>query len=100
MRVAIGFVGDYAPGGLSPQMYNMPVIPQQAAQLNIVVRLVIYCERMLLDNLVGAVTIDDDVHTWEGTIAYLPHWIDVAQPVHTIGLDISDSITIPFRPTQ
>ena len=26
MQVAMGFVGDYAPGGLSPQMYDMPVI--------------------------------------------------------------------------
>ena len=29
MQVAIGFVGDYIPGGLSPQMYNMPVIRKE-----------------------------------------------------------------------
>ena len=27
LQVAMGFVGNYAPGGLSPQMYDMPVIP-------------------------------------------------------------------------
>ncbi|KXB38329.1 hypothetical protein HMPREF1869_00041, partial [Bacteroidales bacterium KA00251] len=26
LQVAMGFVGNYAPGGLSPQMYDMPVI--------------------------------------------------------------------------
>ena len=27
----MGFVGNYAPHGLSPQMYDMPVIPMQEA---------------------------------------------------------------------
>ena len=25
----MGFVGNYAPHGLSPQMYDMPVIPKE-----------------------------------------------------------------------
>ena len=25
----MGFVGNYSPGGLSPQMYDMPVIPKK-----------------------------------------------------------------------
>jgi len=29
MQVAMGFVGNYAPSGLSPQMYDMPVIPKK-----------------------------------------------------------------------
>ena len=29
MQVAIGFVGNYAPNGLSPQMYDMPVIQKK-----------------------------------------------------------------------
>lgn len=27
----MGFVGNYAPHGLSPQMYDMPVIPKREA---------------------------------------------------------------------
>ncbi len=27
----MGFVGNYAPGGLSPQMYGMPVIQKKGA---------------------------------------------------------------------
>ncbi|MGI6520944.1 MAG: hypothetical protein ACOX2D_07385 [Fermentimonas sp.] len=32
LQVAIGFVGNYAPGGLSPQMYDMPVILNNSLQ--------------------------------------------------------------------
>ena len=28
----MGFVGNYAPCGLSPQMYDMPVIPEKKGQ--------------------------------------------------------------------
>ena len=28
----MGFVGNYAPHGLSPQMYDMPVIPKEKAE--------------------------------------------------------------------
>ena len=34
----MGFVGNYAPHGLSPQMYDMPVIPRQKVPHEHVVR--------------------------------------------------------------
>ncbi len=30
----MGFVGNYAPLGLSPQMYGMPVIPKKGGSLS------------------------------------------------------------------
>lgn len=33
MQVAMGFVGNYAPCGLSPQMYDMPVILEKVPTL-------------------------------------------------------------------
>ena len=41
MQVAIGFVGNYAPNGLSPQMYDMPVI-QKINQLRELTQLILY----------------------------------------------------------
>ena len=31
----MGFVGNYAPGGLSPQMYDMPVIQKERTPVGV-----------------------------------------------------------------
>ena len=38
MQAAMGFVGNYAPSGLSPQMYDMPVIQMKGLYRSVAIQ--------------------------------------------------------------
>ena len=43
LGIAIGFVGNYAPCGLSPQTDGMPVIPTKDGHINKLIARLLYC---------------------------------------------------------